>query len=463
VAEKNRFLILKASLHNHTDEQGSHRAGYPVKVLLTLLRKENFNLAAITDHRRLASRKAFSLARNYQAGRLWLLQGFEAEEDGAHVVDLNLSRTRRYRFFCHPYRTFSEEWTRQVRTFACRCQAVELDQFIAFTPELLAPYQSLMDWRPVLATADFHSNVFALKNFFTVLLGEEKSPAALAKALQQGNFIAFYPDILDWKRKFLTPAGSLLTFLQKKHPEFFLIEPAVFPEAMTEKEIEQYWHCRVLTLKNGSCSLSLLPDFGGQLVSFKVGKKQIFSPVFPTFLETPRSFAAYPTFESNFSSWKILSRSSTSLSLEYRIRNGPWKGLSLRREIALNKKGVAVRLWQENHTGKPLPFAGCVSLNFVKRPGQSAKLETLPPGPVISEKTPWRALIKCSNLQPVRMRLTGSASGSLSLQAQVPLLEEIHLWDNLFEMKSLVSFHLKEEAIPERGKGNETTLYLEVA
>ncbi|MCM8757344.1 MAG: hypothetical protein NC823_02560 [Candidatus Omnitrophica bacterium] len=375
------LLAIKASLHNHTDEQGKHLAGYPVESLLSFLRKEKFDIAAITDHNQVGSAQAFSLAKKHPVFGLWLLPGFEANEEAAHIVSLKLGR-RSYRFFCHPYRTFQESWTEQVKARMKNCQAVELDQTISFKPELLAGYQSLAKNWPVLATADFHSSLFALKNFFTVILVREKSFSGLLAALEQRNLVAFYPDILSWKRKFVSPASrQTLAYLQRKYPKLFQIEPAVEPKAMGEKDIQEYWSSQLITLKKGYCSASLLPDFGGQLVSFKVKKTQFFSPVFPTFLESPRIFASHPTFESNFSRWKILSQSGNFLALEYRIEKAPWRGLLLRRKISLGENSLSLHLWPENYTGKPIRFSPCFTFNFLRKPGEITNLKILKPEP----------------------------------------------------------------------------------
>lgn len=449
------FFLLKASLHNHTDQQGVHRQGYPVEFLLSLLQKEKFDVAAITDHSREDSRKSFALARKDCPQNLLLLPGFEDVIQDAHVVSLLFQERKKFQFFCHPYRTFQNDWTDKLAAFRKRCQAVELDQIVSSTPELASRYQELATKIPVLATADFHSDYFALKNFFTVAIARENTISGFLSALKNGDLIAFYPDIVTWKRKFIVssgPAARAFLSQQKRNSKIFQISPQVPPPRMTTSQIKEYWQSSLVTLTSRYSSVSLLPEIGGQIVSFLYRRQQIFSPVFPTFLETPQVFASYPTFESNFSPWVIPVRSKNALTMQYQIKNPPWQGLLLKREIVLKKDNLWLRLWKQNPTTNPISFAGNISLILLKNSGEESTVEIREPKPFLGEKTPLRTLRKVEGASSVKIKISRSKLLPVVVTCQAVNLAEIHLWDNLSSLRSLICFYFQQEVIPAGGE-----------
>lgn len=463
---KDKLFLIKSNLHTHTDEQGAHPAGYPPGQVLRFFEEEDFDLVGITDHNRDTSRRAYRSVLRNKPERIRLISGYEKAVNQQHLVTLFLPGRKRFILYCHPVRTFGADWERRLigigtgknSSFLSPDRAahrdgvdlgLELDNNIAFTPELRSVYRALRRKCPVISNSDFHANLFMLKNCFTVFIAKEPTLEGVLEAIQERNLIAFYPDFKTWTRRFLPSGGrwanAWLAKTEREAP-LFQIQPRLRPGELADEDIAQYWKRRLVTLTMRRMSMSLIPEFGAALASFRYRGCHLCSPLYASHLETPAEYHSYPTFESNFNGWRILRLTSDRITMEYEIRaDKRWKGLVLKRDISLLPKGLNIRLWRENRSDAQINFSPVVTFNLDKKLDERVEATVMAPGPRKACRTPLNLLERCNGRAEIRFEQPGKPRIDVACQGRG--LKELRLWDSREDLRTLFCFWFEEEVI----------------
>ncbi|HNQ35420.1 MAG TPA: hypothetical protein PKN80_05065 [bacterium] len=454
---------LKGNLHCHADESGPHKSGFPVEQVLKLFREEAYDLLGLTEHRLEAARTTYRKARQLKDGPPILIRGYELSHRRPrfHVASLYFPGRRNLKVCAHPVRTHGDKWLEEFTKLEgkLRIGAVELDNYLAFQPEWLESYRPVQARYPLVCDSDFHNDHFMMRNACTLYFAPERSPLGVWQAIQERGLLCIWPDLATWRLRFLAQNETARRWLDSAPEAAGLkMRPAVRPEAMSAGDIGGYFHQELHDLNNPPGAATLTPGFGGRLMSFTWHGQHLLSPLNSTWLDGPNGYAGSPTFESQFQAWQIESSAPDQATLSYRVRDGHWRGLVMKRQVKLDRTGLTVTGWQENPTGRAIETDLTLGLNLHKKFGVQSRAVIKTAAGEQEFNTPMRAIVK----EPGPIFVPGLAEGiGLRIAIGGRRSHELHLWDNRHEMRVFVSFYFEPHTIPAGGRSEPSVLRLE--